>query len=243
MRSAPVSFGDERGMALIVVLTAATLMMALGAVLVLLSSSETSIAANVQRAREAVYAADAIVDRVIEDLRQEPDWSAVLDGRVRSSFVDGPPSGSRILVDGSSIDLDQLTNLANCAKVAACSPAELSAQTPERPWGANNPRWTLYAYGRLSQMLGGPAVRSPFYVILFAGDDPSENDGDPLQDGFESSGVPNPGRGILRLRAEAFGPRHASRTVEVTIARSVADPADPAGQPSELRILSRQNVR
>ena len=84
----------------------------------------------------------------------------------RSVFVDGAPSGSRQLRDGRSIDLADATSQAN---------------GEPRPWGANNPRWQLFAYGPL----GGA------YVIVWAGDDPAETDGDPGRDDV----LGNPGAG------------------------------------------------
>ena len=61
------------------------LMSALGAALVLLTSSETLIAASYRRGVEALYAADAMAERALHDL--EPlDWGLVVSGAVRSSF-------------------------------------------------------------------------------------------------------------------------------------------------------------
>ena len=234
----------ERGVALVIAIMAMTLMLTLGGALVLLSSSETVIAANFRTAHEAMYAADAAFERSLADLRGESDWTPVLSGGVRSAFADGPPSGARTLVDGSTIDLDQITNLANCLKPIVCSAADLTAPTTERPWGGNNPRWTLYAYGPLANMLDAPAVRSAFYVVAFVGDDPSENDGDPTRDGFSPAGNPNPGKGIVMIRAEAFGPRNAHKVIEATVARLAVPPAAPGEQTStELRVLSWTEVR
>jgi type IV pilus assembly PilX-like protein len=234
----------ERGVALVIALMSMTLLLTLGGALILLSSSETGIAANFRAAHEARYAADAAIERALADLRREPDFTPILTGGLGSSFVDGLPSGTRTLIDGSSIDLDEITNLANCGKPTPCSVAELAATTTERPWGANNPRWTLYAYGSLANMLDGPIVRSGFYVIAFLGDDASENDGDPTLDGFSVGGAPNPGRGIVRLRAEAFGSRNVHSVIEATVSRIELAPAAPGEQPStELRVLSRSDIR
>jgi len=234
----------ERGVALIIALMAMTMMLALGSALVLLSSSETVIAANFRAAHEAIYAAEAAIEVTLADLRIVPDWTLALSGDVRSLFVDGAPSGTRTLIDGSTVDLDRITNQANCQKPTACSPADLAATTTERPWGANNPRWTPYAYGPLAGLLGAQTVNSAFYVIAFVGDDPSENDNDPALDGFSASGSPNPGNGIVRIRAEAFGPRSAHKVIEASVARVELPPATPGEQPStELRVLSWREAR
>ena len=236
--------GSEHGVALVIALMATTLMLSLGGALILLSSSETAIGANFRAAHEATYAADAVMERAIADLGRVTDWTMVLDGSVQSSFIDGASSGSRALVDGSPIDLAQITNLANCQKSTACSPADVAATTTERPWGANNPRWVPYAHGALADMLSAQRIHSGFYVLAFVGDDPSENDDDPSVDGFSVAGRPNPGKGIVIIRAEAFGPRSAHRVLEATIARLEMLPPIP-GEPisTELRVLSWRQLR
>lgn len=236
--------GSEHGVALVLALMSTTLMLSLGGALILLSSSETAIGANFRAAHEAAYAADAVMERAIADLGRVPDWTMVLDGSVQSSFIDGISSGSRALVDGSAIDLAQITNLANCQKSTACSVADIATTTAERPWGASNPRWVPYAHGALADMLSAQRIHSAFYVVAFVGDDPSENDEDPSVDGFSVAGRLNPGKGVVIIRAEAFGPRDAHRVLEATIARVEVSPATP-GEPisTELRVLSWRQLR
>jgi len=244
MNAASLRSVEERGVAVVIAIMATTLMLTLGGALILLSSSESAIAGNFRMAHEATYAADAAIERALADLRGQADFTPVLAGAVQSSFADGSPSGSRTLADGSTIDLDRITNLANCQKISVCSDAEVATVTTERPWGANNPRWTLFAYGRLADVLGPAKVRSPFYVLTFVGDDPSENDGNPAVDGLAVGGVPNPGNGIVAIRAEAFGPRSAHKVVVATVGRFTIAPVDPDGQTStQLRVLSWRQVR
>jgi len=233
--------GSERGVALVIAVMATSLMLALGGALILLSSSETAIAANFRAAHEATYAADAVLERAMADLQNAPDWSPALAGTVPSSFTDGPPSGTRTLADGSTIDLDQITNLAACQKPTLCSDSDIAAATIERPWGINNPRWALYAFGPLENM---GAIQSSFYVLAFVGDDPSENDNDPAIDGLEIDGQPNPGRGIILVRAEAFGPRNAHKVLEATVARIEMPPTAPDDQiTTALRVLAWRQLR
>jgi hypothetical protein len=234
----------DRGVALVIALMSTTLLLTLGGALILLSSSETGIAANFRAAHEARYAADAALERALADLCCETDFTPILSGALRSSFVDGLPSGTRTLIDGSSVDLAQIANSANCNKPTFCSGADLSATTTERPWGANNPRWTLYLYGPLANVLNGPIVRSGLYVVAFVGDDGSENDDDPVLDGFSVGSVQNPGKGVIRVRAEAFGWRNAHAVVEATVSRIERPPAAPGEPPStELRVLTRSDIR
>lgn len=227
----------ERGVAIVVAAMAMTLFLALGAALILVSSSETMIAANFRVSAEALYSADAVLERALSDLRGLADWNQALAGLVRSPFVDGPPTGVRRIAGGATIDLAVLVNLANCRKSTRCTDAEMNALTGERPWGPNNPRWQLFAFGWLDQMAGGMPRASSFYVVAMVADDGSENDGDPSTDGSSSGVLPNPGRGIIMVRAEAFGPRGAHHVAEAAIERFLMDELAPTG-PTGLRILS-----
>jgi Tfp pilus assembly protein PilX len=208
---------SERGAALIVALMAMLLMSALGLALVLTTATETMISSNYREGREGLYAAEAGIERAIQDLIFS-DWNDVLSGNARSAFADGVP-GERTLPSGLRLNLIEVANLANCGRRSGCTQADLIAHTPDRPWAENNPVWQLYAYGPLSDLVPDGTIDSLFYVVVMIGDDPSETDGDPLTDG---AGLANPGRGVLTLRAEAFGPRGARRVIEATVARSDA---------------------
>jgi hypothetical protein len=203
------------GFVLIVVLLAIMLLSALGSALVLTTSTESRIAANFGGSAEGLDAAEAIVELSLAEIVAVPDWNQLLNGSARSSFVDGGPTGSRQLADGSVIDLSQVVDMANCEVPTPCAGADMDVTTADRPWGLNNPRWTLFAYGRLSDVLPG-RIDSPYYVILLVGDDPAENDNDPATDG---TGGMNPGSGVIALRAEAFGVRGAHKAVELTVTR------------------------
>jgi hypothetical protein len=216
---------DEQGVALIVALMSMILMMALGTALVLNTMTEGKIANNYRDGTEAVYAADAAIERVMQDILTVPDWNNIISGAQTSAFIDGPADGTLRTVPGGSLSLLQATNLVNCAKVETCSDADLNALTNERPWGKNNPRWKLYAYGPMSDMLPTNTINSPIYVIVWVADDPSENDCLPLKDGdtaaagCEGSGQ-NPGRGVIAMRAHAYGGNGVERAIEVTLART-----------------------
>jgi len=225
---------DERGAALILVLITLLFIMALGAGLVLITATETAIAANFRIGHEAVFAAEAALERTIAELSTTPDWDAWLAGVTSSSFTDGAPPGRRTLADGSSIDLAEVTNQANCQKRTSCSAADLDTKTTDRPWGANNPRWSLAAYGPLRSVSPGIRIDSPFYVVAFVADDGAENDGDAARDGVSIGGVANPGAGVIAVRAEAFGPHNAHRVIEARIARN---------DPSTVRLVAWEEVR
>jgi Tfp pilus assembly protein PilX len=202
----------ERGSALVVVLLSMMLLAALGMALSLTIDTETRIAAGYEWSAETLYAADAAVDRAIQELIMLPDWTPVLAGAVASTMTDGPP-GARVLSDGSRIDLNEQTDLLNCGHVS-CSGADLANVTAERPWGSNNPEWTLYAHAAMASLL-----ESRIYVVVWVGDDPLDNDGQPRIDGDETRG-PNPGAGLMQLRAQSYGPSGARRVIEVTLRRT-----------------------
>jgi hypothetical protein len=217
----------EDGVAVLIAMMAILIMSAFGTALILSSSSETIIGAHFQDAIEGRYAADAMLGRGLDDLLGMGDWSPAITGLLQSRWVDGPPVGARTLADGSRLDLSQVVNMANCQKGAACSPADIVEATPDRPWGANNPEWKLYAHGPLRDVLAGAAVESRFYVLLLVGQGPAPN--------------------LLAVRAEAFGPRGAHAIVEATAGRS----SDAGGEKdyndhpvqNAVKVLSWREVR
>ena len=205
----PASRNLERGVALILVLLVMMTISALAMSLALMVSTESRVAAGFRDGIETLYGAEAAIERVLPDLAAEPDVGRVLTGLALSSFVDGPP-GLRRLPDGTFADLHALTALVNCGR-PVCRDADLDETREDRPWGANNPRWQLYGYGRLP---GDAQV----YAIVWIGDDPSETDGNPLADGGEDA-AENPGLGRLGLIAHGYGLAGSRRVVEATVAR------------------------
>jgi len=203
-------------MGVIIAIMAMMLMMALGTALILTTTTESKIVMNFRNSSEAAYAADAALERAMDDLLTVPDWNTLLTGATTSAFVDGAPTGIRHLADGKDLDLGEVLNFANCQK-PTCSPSDYTAVTLERPWGPNNPVWQLYAYGKLNDLTPTGTVNSPYYVVVMVADDPSENDNDPRQDGVSAA---NPGSGVLALRAEAFGPFGTHKVIELTVART-----------------------
>lgn len=223
---------DEQGIALIISLMVTMLMMALGVALVTTTMTEGRISANYRDGTEALYAADAGVERVLQDILTVADWNAMLDPNnklAKSAFIDGDEEW-RDLPDGSRLNLRQATNILNCGSVGDCDAAAMNQLTEERPWGQNNPRWKLYAHGPIVEMLPTVDINSPFYVVVWVADDASESDNNPLKDGDPTpSCVPpandpdacvNPGRGVIAMRAQAYGPGGVARTIEVTLART-----------------------
>ena len=208
---------DERGAALVVALMATLLLSALGLALILTTTTETKITGNYTYGQEALYSADGAIERTVQDVLTVPDWNDMLSGAQRSAFVDGSPSGTRTLPNGAVIDLGEATNMINCGKLTTCSAAEMNTSTEDRPWGLNNPRYQLFAYGPANNFLDTGTTNSPFYVVVWVADDPSESDGDPTKDGNDAT---NFGSGVITLRAEAWGGRGAHKVIEVTLTRT-----------------------
>jgi len=231
----------ERGVALVIALMAMTMMVALGTALILTTTTESKITRNFRTASEATYAADAMLERAVSELVAIPDWNALLGGAARSSFVAGPPTGPRMLADGTVIDPGEAINVANCQKASACADDDMNRVTDERPWGLNNPRWQPFAWGALNNLTTTGSVSSPFYGIVMVADDPSECDNNPLVDGGEpvppcgTTSLLNPGAGVVSLRAEAFGPFGTHKIIEATVTRTEG----AAG----VRMLSWREVR
>ena len=219
----------EDGIALLVALLATLVLSALGLSLMVMASTETLIAGNYRDGVEAFHAADAGLERAIPDLALVPDWSTVLDapGGVRSaapsSFSDGAVNA--VLADGRTLDLVKMTNLLNCPHVfppaaTPCTAAQMDHSAGARPWAGNNPRWRLYANGRLSAL--GAGIDSPFYVAVWVADDPADAIPGP---GGEQGTIPDNDaladtNGTLTLHAEAIGPTGTRKVVEVTVART-----------------------
>ena len=193
---------EETGTALILAMMSMMLLTALAAAVVMVSSTEIKIASNYSAGQEALYAADAAVERVVQDLLMIPRWNDLLTGAVTAGFIDGDMTGEKVLMGGGKITLCCGTNSAT---------GQLQADTNTlNLWGANNPQWRLISWGPLGNLFETTILDSPMYVAVWVADDPAENDSDPSSDG----------NGTLSLHAEAYGPDGSRRVLEVTVGRT-----------------------
>jgi len=216
---------SERGVALILVLLVMMTLSALSMSLAVMVSTESRVAANYRDGIEVSYGAAAALERVLPDLAAAADLNGVLAGVIVSSFIDGP-AGLRRLPDSTFTDLRALTSMVNCGR-PVCRAVDLDEVRDDRPWGRNNPRWQLYAYGP-STVFGTEGVG--MYMVIWVADDPSETDMDPFTDG---GGPENPGRGRLSITAHAYGQAGTRRIIEATVAK------DERG----MRVLSWREAR
>jgi hypothetical protein len=198
----------EWGGALVMALLLLVLAGVIGGALALSLASEQLIAAHHHTTAELRLAADAGLARAQAEIATMASWNDVLQGRTLSSCRDTTLQPRQ--ADGRVLDLAGLT-------VALQRTTDALA-----PWGADNPRWRLFAYGPLDLMTGAaPDGRVTPYVVVWLADDQADGDGDALTDANDA----------VWLRAEAFGLGSARAALEATIRR-------PAPYPSALRVVS-----
>lgn len=124
---------------------------ALGAAVVLTTTTESLIGAGFRAAQQSVYSAEAAGEWMVGELgAPAADWSLIAGGTTRSTFVDGPPGGIRTLSDGTAVDLGAL--------------------------GAAHPGWHMYANGRLDDLLPAGSRGTGFYVVILTSPDGSALD-------------------------------------------------------------------
>jgi len=188
-----VSDHDEHGVALVIVMMTITLLTALGAALALATITETGIAANYRDAAEALYAAEAAVEFVVQEIADVPDWRDVIAESGRSAFVDGPADGIRT-VGAVTLDLAHETRDVNAIPAAAP--------------GAVSPARVLYAFGRFRDLVPSRMNRSRIYVAVWVADR-SETPGD-------ETSVPE----ALSILGQAYGALGSRRAVETIVVKA-----------------------
>lgn len=212
-------FSNERGTALLIAITLALFVVAIGAAVSIASRTETLIAASFRESREMLYAAEGAVALAMRDLDQAPDWSAVLSGAAASSFTDGASIGSRTLPGGTIVTL-------------CCTAGSLTAGVQQRAhggrdWGGDTPQWQIFAWGPAAAWLPAGRIDSPVYVIVWVADDPADGDGNAAADT----------NGVVELHAQALGANGGRRVVQVLVERP------SAALPPGLRVRAWREVR
>lgn len=228
---------SDRGIALIMVVLVTSFLSALGIGVLLAVFMDRLATGNLAGSVAMLYAADSAIEIAARDLAQIADWNEVLNGDQAGSFTDGMAGTVRGLPGGGVVDLASLTNMLNCGRSATCTIAQMNANSRDRPWGANNPRWRLFAYGPMQQF---PQLVRPAscYLAVWIADDGREQDGDPLADEPDAL---RPGHGIVRLHAEAFGSAGSRRAIEAELSR-VCPASTAAGCVPGIRVQSWQEL-
>jgi hypothetical protein len=228
---------NERGIALILAVVFTSFLCAIGLGLALVVFMDRLAVGNMRGSVGLLYAADAAIELAARDLSRADDWSSVLAGLQRGSLTDGVPGGVR-QTPGASINLTALTNQLNCGSDADCTSAQMDTSTRDRPWAGNNPRWQLYGYAPFGTR---PELErpNPCYLVIWIADDARELDDDPSSDAIDAQ----PGHGILRVRAEAFGYGGARRGIEAELVRFCLPGGAPGSCRASIRVQSWLEVR
>lgn len=208
----------ERGVALIVTMMAALLLVSLAAVLAPLAMVETAVGDNQRRAVQALYAAEAALGLAAAELGSPPDWNGALNGSVRSAF-----QGATLvpaLPDGRSVDLSAMSGRLRSSGAGATS-------------AGRGLRWRLFAHGPLNAWAPVPAGYGPWLVAVWIADDAADADPDPDRDANDA----------IVAHAAAFGPRRAARAVQATLVRQTVSPPPPAPSVTRVRLMSWRIVQ
>lgn len=174
------------------------MLVALTGALVPLTTSETAIAANHRLALQALYAAEAALERAVRELEAAPSWDDVLAGRQRPTDWGGQVATR--LADGALLDLQAATDA-------------LAQDGAGRSGAGRGLRWRLYAHGPLTAVLARDPSGGLLHAAVWIADDAHDADGDPLRDA----------NGALALHAAAFGPALGQRAVQATLLRPAPD--------------------
>jgi PilX N-terminal len=207
---------NGRGAALIITLLIMALIAAVAAALIVTTTTEALISGSHRAAHEAFYAADAALERTIAALAAIPDWSSVVaaaPANLVAGFSDGQPRP--VAPDGAALDLAALTALRQSASDTVSGPSI---------YGADSPRWQLFAHARLEDVIPKDLVSPRAYLLIWVADDGADGDGDAHRDA----------NATVLVYAEAYGPAGARRAVEAAVART------PEGA---VRVLTWKEVR
>lgn len=193
---------NEHGAILVVVLPVVSVLAVVAAAMVVTTSGEMLIAGRYGDRVGVRYAAHAASELATSALRSIDDWSAVVSGTAPSPFAGA--SAQAVLADASVLDLEALD-----AKHQSLSDAASQ-------WGPNNPLWTRFVWGPMSELAitaAGPPP--PYYLVAWVADDGEDGDGNPLADS----------NGVVQIHAAAYGRGGARHLVVAKVARVAPGPA------------------
>jgi hypothetical protein len=161
-----------------------------------LADLEGAASVNDARTLGVAYAADAAVERAIDDLGTVTNWTDVLSGAVSSALRDADPRPRSPW--GDVLDLSAMT-------------MEVQGD-PDVGIGPDQTRWRVFLAGPLAAMVPDVSPDVLLYVVAWVGDDEADGDGSAWVDANQA----------LRVRARALGPRGVRADREVVIDRVAA---------------------
>jgi hypothetical protein len=210
--------GAERGAALVAAVLLVLLLTAAGLGLALTAGLEPAMARAFEGRALAGNAAESALVLTAHALASLLDWNVALAGTWRPAGVIPAGPADTVLLGGRVAAVPVLTHLATCHQLDPCQPADRTAVTADRPWGANNPAFLLVGQVTLGAGPPGAAAEGEVRrVFVWIADDPSETDGLIDRDGGPD-GV-WPGRDRLVIRAEAYGLQGAHAAAEAVAER------------------------
>jgi hypothetical protein len=201
-------------MVLVVVVLVAGLLLLSGLGLVALAGRDmltTRHRVERQHLRHLAYGALHVAATSLAD----SSFHEVLRGNIRVAASDPGTVASYSLTADLVVDLRSETAWLTCGRSTPCTDADRRRTTTARPWGARNPRWVTVLQGPASRWWPGVWHRGSV-VVVWAGDDAREADGDPARD--DAAG-PATGQGIVRLYAVAYGVSGGRQAVEAELIR------------------------
>ena len=168
---------NQEGSALIIALMAMMLLTALGAAVVMVSNTESRSAGNYRNSQEALYAADAAVERVVQDLLLVPAGTTSSTAPRSPALSTATTTADQTLPGGGHGD----ALLRRQHRHRSASGRHRHA----RICGARTIRAGSFSPGaRSSNMLPDNQIDSSMYVAVWVADDPADGtggviDGDP----------------------------------------------------------------
>jgi hypothetical protein len=155
-------------------------LLALGLGLVAVSATERAIAGNHHTGVQALYAAEAVAEYVLTELRSDASWSPAISGERRSAFLE--PTSQPTAPWNSVVDLAALT-----AQVQQHSDAFW-------PAGFDTPQWYVFASGAFDALTGLESA-SRLFLTAWVADDAADGDAAPNLDS----------NGTIMIRTQALG--------------------------------------
>ncbi|MEO8483805.1 MAG: hypothetical protein ABI634_16470 [Acidobacteriota bacterium] len=188
----PLNRCDE-GAALLLVMMVVLALSGLAFAAVSLADLEGAASANDARALAVSYAAEAAIERAIDDLAAATNWSDVLTGAVSSPLRDIDPRPRAPWAD--VLDIGAMT-------------AEVQRDA-DVGVGPDQTRWRVFLAGPLAAMLPDTPPGVLPYLVAWVGDDRADGDGNALADANQ----------VVRVRARALGPRGVRSDREAVLER------------------------